>query len=374
MWSESGSPWFEGIIYVKVQTTVKVTEKICYEEGMVLSAVKRIEDYHIVLERIPPQPEPSFEEPTMQQRVWGRQWGITDDVGPLRLVLLHRPGDEVKVMCDPSKYDSSIGALIDDEEQWYFRSHRPPDLAKMQEQHDNLASVLREEGVEVAYIQQAPPGDPKAMFVRDVAVAVKGGAVICRMGPVGRKRGGRRGEELYATQKIASLGMPIIHTIHGTGLLEGGSVAFLDEKHAVIGMSFRQNKDGADQLEAVLERQGVKLIRVPLTGHSLHIDGGIVMVAPKIALVNITRLPYWFLTTLKDLGIQTVHVDPDDEFAAINCLAVRPGRVIMSNGGERTAERLARLGIEVIFVDYSENLKNGGGIHCSTLPLVRDPS
>ena len=38
--------------------------------------------YHEVLKRIPPRDLPAFEEESMQERVWGRRWGVYDDVGP----------------------------------------------------------------------------------------------------------------------------------------------------------------------------------------------------------------------------------------------------------------------------------------------------
>ena len=39
----------------------------------------------------------------------------------------------------------------------------------------------------------------------------------------------------------------------------------------------------------------------------------------------------------------------------------------------RTRERLERRGVEVVAVPYDEVQKGGGGIHCSTMELVRDP-
>lgn len=326
--------------------------------------------YHVVLERIPPRPEPAFEDAAMQERVWGRQWGVANDVGQLKLVALHRPGDEMATI-DPDKYDDTIEALIDDHEQWYWRDERGPDIALMQRQHDALRAALEAEGVQIVDVGGSM-GDVKAVFTRDQAIAVDGGAIICRMGPVGVERGyGRRGEESYITQVIAGLGMPILRTIHGTGLVEGGSFCFLTPKVAAIGLSFRQNEEGARQLEDVLRVTDTRLIRVPLTGHALHIDGAIVMVDHDKALINMARLPYWFLDELKQLGIQTIHVWPS-EGHAVNCLAVRPGRVLISEGCPRTRERLQAAGVESIEIDYSEIRKNGGGIHCSTLPLVRE--
>lgn len=326
--------------------------------------------YHLILERVPPRAEPAFDAPAMQERVWGRRWGVFNDVGRLRLVTVHRPGDEIRVI-DTSRFDPSIGAYIDDEQQWYWRDSSGPDLARMQQEHDGLVAVLRDEGVEVVY-NDAPARDCHAIFQRDTAIVLRGGAVVCRMGLVSKGQDyGRRGEELYATRLLAGLGMPILLTIQGTGLLEGGSFALLNETTAAVGMAPRQNESGVRQLEHVLDEQGIRLIRVPLTGFAMHLDGAFMMVDHDKALINIPQLPYWFLDTLKDLGIQAIPIWPTDR-RAINCLAVRPGRVIMVSGCPRTVERLNAAGIETVEIPYDEVLKNGGGVHCSTLPLVRD--
>ncbi len=57
------------------------------------------------------------------------------------------------------------------------------------------------------------------------------------------------------------------------------------------------------QIRHILSLQGVELIEVPLTGNSLHIDGAIVMIDHDKALVNIERLPYWFIDKIKSLNI-----------------------------------------------------------------------
>ncbi len=331
--------------------------------------------YHEVLKRIPPQAFPEFEDSEMQTRVWGRRWGVHDDVGPMKMVLVHRPGDEIARMT-ADKYDAGVEAIIDDAEQWYWRREAPPDLNKMQSEHDAMTSALQAEGVEVVYLNDCSPKDPKAMFVRDNGIVLNGGVIIARMGPVGKDTGtGRRGEEAFVTLKLAELGMPILRTIHGSGLFEGGSFAFIDKKTAAIGLSYRQNEEAARQIEEVLAVQGITLIRVALTGHSLHLDGSFTMVDEKMALVNSTRLPYWFLDLLKERKIHTIEVHHADNPMAVNCLVVRPGKVIFPiNNGEGTAERMTKAGIDIVPIDYSECQCNGGSIHCSTLPLIREAS
>ena len=330
------------------------------------------EYYHEVLKRIPPRAVPAFEDEAMQARVWGRRWGVYNDVGPLKVVLVHRPGDEIRVMSG-DKYDPAIEALIDDEQQWYYRDEKAPDLGKMQAEHDAMVAALRADGTEVVSVGGALT-DPKAMYTRDNAIAVAGGAIICRMGPVGARPGqGRRGEEAFVTRKLAEIGMPILRTIHGTGLFEGGSFCWLNEHTALVGLSYRQNEEGARQIEEVLAAQGARLHRIDLAGYAMHIDGQLVMVDQDLALINISRVPWRLLDTLKELKIKWVEVHHADNPRVANVLAVRPGKVLLAiNNGDGTAERLIDHGVEVVPIDYSECQKNGGGIHCSTAPLVRD--
>jgi N-dimethylarginine dimethylaminohydrolase len=76
---------------------------------------------------------------------------------------------------------------------------------------------------------------------------------------------------------------------------------------------------------------------------------------------------------LKELKIRTVEVNPDDDGWIVNCLAVRPGRVLMPPGASnRTLDQLTKLDIEIITLPYDKMALNGGGIHCSICPLIRD--
>lgn len=324
--------------------------------------------YNMLIKTFASRPSPGFEDAGEQQAVWGRSWGCANDVGRLRAVLMHRPGDELTIV-DPAKKIEHLGAYGDTETGWYWRGREIPDIATQQAQHDGLVAALREEGVEVIFLDRCAPGRMKSIYTRDQVIAVDGGAIICRMGaPI------RRGEEAPASATLARLGMPILRTIHGTAIMEGGSFAFITPKVAVVGLSSRVNEAGADQVEDVLRVQGVELLRVHLTGYRLHIDGAFVMIDVDTAIINPIQLPFWFLERLREMKIRTIEVHPDDPAWTINCLAVAPGRVLMADQvSPRTAEALDRVGISVRIVPYSAVYQGGGGIHCSTAPLVREP-
>jgi N-dimethylarginine dimethylaminohydrolase len=323
--------------------------------------------YNRLMAAFPSIPEPPFESAAMQELVWGRRWGCTTDVGPLRVVLVHRPSAEITRVVDPAKHIDEIGGWGDREQGWYWRGPEPPDLPRMQAQHDALVAALRAEEAEVVPLEGEAPGRYKACSTRDAVIAVGGGAVVCRLGARAR-----RGEELPVTRTLGRLGMPILRTIHGTGLLEGGSFVWLNDRTAVVGLGTRTNEEGARQLEEVLRVQGVELLRVQLPGYRQHLDGLLVMVDVDTALVNPTLVPFTLLERLAALKIRTIDLHPEDHAFTINCLAVRPGRVLMSEASGHTLDRLAAAGIEVLSLPFDAVYRGGGGIHCSTAPLVRD--
>jgi len=325
------------------------------------------EAYQYLHRNNPGRGEPALESAEMLEKVWGRRWGLNNDVGRMRTVLVSRPGREWDVMMSGGEYVEEAQAWIGPGRTWYWADPNRPNLALAQAQHDALVAALKVEKVEVVHLQEPHPQLTKSIFTRDPAIITKGGAIICRFGI-----DYRRGEEQPFSRTLANLGMPILHTIHGTGLMEGGSFAWLNPETAVVGIGHRSEIEGARQLGEVLKTQGVELLLIDNLGYGLHIDGAFVMVDVDLALAFSFELPWRFLEKLKELGIRVVEADPRDGPFGVNCLAVSPGRVIMAAHAERTADQLAKLGVDILPVDYGEIHKSGGGVHCSTLPLIRD--
>ncbi|MCC6224585.1 MAG: amidinotransferase [Thermoleophilia bacterium] len=312
--------------------------------------------------------EPPFHDPAEQERVWGRAWGAVDEVGPLRVVLMRRPhGEWACVRADA--WSEEAGALVDPDGMWYWESRELPDLALVEAQHAGLVAALERAGVDVVFVEgELPPHLTRPIYTRDPLLTVPGGAVIGRMAPAMR-----RGEERLVSATVAGLGMPILRTIAGTGMVEGGSFVKLRPGVAAYGTSIRCNDEGARQLAEALRPLGIELVVVPLSGYSIHIDGHLGMVDVDAALVDTSGLPYWFLERLRELGIEAIPCPAGEEWA-INSLCLRPGRVLMAEGYPRAVEALGRRGIEVVTVPYDEIHKGGGGVHCSTMELVREPA
>lgn len=312
-----------------------------------------------------PAAEPPFLDEVAE--VWGERWGAWDEVGPLRKVLVRRPGDELERI-DAGAWNEEVQALVDPDGGWYWTDRRAPDMPRVHAQHDGLTAALRAQGVEVVNAAPLNGRFTKSVYVRDPLITVPGGAVVLRLAV--RMR---RGEEADITRTVAGLGLPILATLTGTATAEGGSFVKLGPSLAAFGTSIRCNAEGASQLREVLARLGVELIVVPLSGYTIHLDLHLAMVDSDKALVDAPGLPFWFLEELQARGIEAIHPDPGEAWA-LNALCLSPGRVLMAEGSPRTAERLARRGVEVVTVPYDEIHKNGGGVHCSTMELLRDPA
>jgi N-dimethylarginine dimethylaminohydrolase len=310
---------------------------------------------------------PPFEDHAELEKYWGRVWGVDNDVGRIRSVLVHRPGEEMKVV-DPSKRIESIGSFGDLEKGWYFQSDTVPPVAEMQAQHDALVAALKSHGVEIHVVEGVDGGRLKSCYTRDPLIMVKGGAIVNRMGTRVR-----RGEELSITRTLAKIGVPILRTLSGSAVMEGGSFAWINPKTCVIGCGIRVNREGAEQVGEVLKRQGVELLIIDLVGYDIHIDAAFQMVDKDLAIVDPFGLPYSFLEKLKELKVRTIEITPADNKWIVNSLAVAPGELIMPEGAtNRTLDQMAKHGLRWTTLAYDKMQLNGGGIHCSTTPLIRD--
>jgi N-dimethylarginine dimethylaminohydrolase len=310
--------------------------------------------------------DPPFEDPESLRSTWGKAWGASDEVGRLREVVVRAPGDEfLEVSAD--HWDATSRALVEPT-RYFWTDREPPRLEALQAQHEALTSALQAEGVTVHRAPALPSRFSKAVYVRDPFTMLPGGAVVARLAPEMR-----RGEEPYVARMLAELGVPILRTIAGRGIVEGGSVMKLRADVVAFGTSIRCNEEGGRQLGEIVQMLGGRLLTVPLGGFTVHLDERLAVVDTDKVLVDAPGLPHTFLGELRDLGFELLHADPDEGWA-VNLITVRPARVLISDACPRTSELLERRGVEVVPVAYDELHKNGGGIHCSTNELVREPA
>lgn len=309
------------------------------------------------------------------EATWRRPWGAQSNIKKLQMVLVHRPGpenEEPEIFEDPAFFNLCEGF---------------PEIKKMQEQHDNFVKILRDNGVEVVYLDPEPPlvgtfGIPlRALTYARASIVINGGAIIDR-----HASHYKRGMEFFFAKRLLQLGCPILYTVHRTGVWEASNVVWLDSEHVVIGVGLRTNEEGIRQVRPIFEMAGVKEIFVTqLPGHFsnrkyqvggaagfFHLDMTFGMADEGIAVIYPGGVGYPLIEYLEKRGIDLIEI-PENEVIndAANILALEPGKVIIPAGSPKTSQALREKGIKVIEVDMSEFVKGGGGSSCITLPLIR---
>ena len=287
--------------------------------------------------------------------VWG-DWGSGSECGTLRAVLMRRPGPELDAIVD---FDAA-----------QMRSDLDPVRAR--EQHDGLADAYRGAGVSVHYVENFRIDKPNSFFLRDLMLTTPEGVIITR--PASTVRAG---EERLVSEALGRIGVPILMSVHGSGTFEGADVSWVDENLCFLAEGLRTNEEGANQVERILREIGVReVVRVGLPWGAMHLDGLLNFPDRNVAAIWPKRTPYKIVETLKMRGFRFVEVT--DEVEAQNCLplnfvALEPGKILIPAGATSMQRKYEEVGIECIPVVIDELIKAGGGIHCMTGFLKRDP-
>jgi N-dimethylarginine dimethylaminohydrolase len=287
------------------------------------------------------------------KKVWG-DWGINSEIGKLRAVMMRRPGPECENL---------------EETYNYYRWKAPMDMGLARDQHDQLAQIYRDHGVEVHYVEEMGPY-PNAIFTHDLMKMTPEGAIIARPATVFR-----RGEEKFIAQALMKLGVPIIKTVNGRGTFEGACLMWLDKDAVLLGTGNRCNEEGARQVEAELRNMGVEHIkRIGIWYGGVHIDGDVNIADKDVAVVFPWKIPHDVVVFLMDRGYRIVEMNSIEEHqqSGINFVALEPGKIVMPNGSPRFRSALEKAGVEVIELDVDELKKGWGAIHCMTAYLRRD--
>lgn len=286
--------------------------------------------------------------------LWG-PWGAGSEHGRLRAVLLRKPGPELDAVTD---FDAM-----------QMREDLSPTLAR--EQHDAMADAYESHGVSVHYVENVRFDKPNAMFMRDLMLMTPEGAVISR--PASTVRAG---EERFVAEALASLGVPILMTVHGTGTFEGADVAWVDDSFCFLAEGLRTNTEGANQVERMLREIGVTtIIRVQLPWGAMHLDGLLSIIDNDLAVVWPRRTPFPVVSALMERGFRIIEVEDEHEAhhrLPMNLVTLEPGKVLMPTGAPNMRAKYERAGIDCHEVDVSELIKAGGGIHCMTGFLRRE--
>jgi len=250
---------------------------------------------------------------------------------------------------------------------------RAPDFSKAESQHAAVRQGLEDAGSEVIELPSSPELSLDAAYAHDASLATDFGLILMRPGKANRiAEGNHHGE--FASR----LGIPISGQIKAPGTTEAGDIVWLDSKTLLIGRGYRTNKEGIEQMRAILSPKGVEVISAPLPygpGPSacLHLMSLISLLDEKTALVDLPWLAVETVELLKSRGFRFIEIEYSErETLACNVLALGKNRLLAIEENPKTNDRLRQHGFDVRTFPGSEICINGsGGPTCLTRPILR---
>jgi arginine deiminase len=118
------------------------------------------------------------------------------------------------------------------------------------------------------------------------------------------------------------------------------------------------------------------VVRVGLPHGAMHLDGLLAILDRDLAVVWPRRTPFKVVDTLRKRGFRFIEVADEDEAQhrlPMNLVALAPGEILMPAGCDRMQEQYEAVGVHCHTVGIGECIKAGGGLHCMTGFLRRDP-
>jgi N-dimethylarginine dimethylaminohydrolase len=249
-----------------------------------------------------------------------------------------------------------------------------PDLEKAEAEYKVFEKLLTQQGAKTFYLPQDSSVTMDSIYCRDAAITTDLGMIICNMGKAARQHEPAAERSAFESNRVKILG-----TITSPGTLEGGDVAWIDDRTLAVGHTYRTNWEGIRQLKHLVEPHGIKVWVAEMPHYKgpsdvFHLMSVLSPVDKDLAVVYSPLMPISFRNGLLDHGISFVEV-PDSEWESMACnvLAIAPRTVILVKGNPITKQRLIDVGCNVHEYEGLEiSVKGGGGPTCLTRPLERE--
>ena len=287
-----------------------------------------------------------------------RRWGIVNDYGPLKDVLLGMPEFYRWIDAGPI----TMRTLNNRE-----RTGVEFDLQTAMSQHAEMVSIYEDNGVTCHYLDSDEILH-RNFFARDSSAMSPWGALICHM-----QLKSRRADYVTAIRFYQSNDIPIWRYATAAHF-EGGDFNILEPGFVLIGWNGeRSERGGSEQVAAWVREQGWEAVVAPISREFVHMDGLVVPLAPKLLVACVDAMEDWLVALLRERGFEFVEVGyAEARNLGVNIVALGNDRVLSMRGATDLNARMRALGFEVYDPDMSMFTLGGGGVHCLCQALCRE--
>jgi len=251
-----------------------------------------------------------------------------------------------------------------------------PNFDESINEYESFMEILISLNIKLYFLEKDGKTTIDSIYTHDPFIISNEGAIICNMGKKNRIN------EIENIKKFLNKkNIPVIGEISAPGKLEGGDIVWINKNTIAVGIGYRSNIEGVEQLEKILFKSVKDIIPVALPhwngpNDCLHLMSNLSPIDHNLFLVYLRLLPVEFIQYLSKNGIELIDV-PDKEYQkmACNVLTVSPKEVIMLEGNPLTKNLLEKRKVKVHTFKGSEiSIKGSGGPTCLTKPLLRQES
>ena len=290
-----------------------------------------------------------------------KEFGCQDMTKPIKRILIKHPNSAYKTQANIDEQAKNLN---------YFGT---PNFEQAINDYNKFLNILKSFDIEIHTLPADNKTSLDSIYTHDPCLISNSGVILCSMGKQLRKS-----EPEMIANNYSSIGIPISGEITPPGNLEGGDIVWIDDRTVAVGVGYRSNLEGINQLKSILGSDVYTIIPVDLphwTGPDdcLHLMSNVSPIDSNLFLVYSRLLPVSFRQYLLDRKIELIEV-PDEEYDSMGCnvLAIAPKKVIMLSGNLITEQRLKDADVEVHTYDGSEiSIKGAGGPTCLTRPFYR---
>jgi len=298
-----------------------------------------------------------------------------DHLGRLTRVMVHKPGDELKVINSANYPD------------WLF--DRVPNINGFREEHEAYCELLRSCGVEVLELadhvdnaSQKLANMPNVTYMHDIAVVSSKGAILSCMAWQGRKN-----EHLVVREALQNIGIPIfLEFDEPQDAFEG--CLLLSPQTILVAETERHSSQSVRKFvrRALSAFDEVIYVKIPKARRYMHPDTIYNRVTERLSLVYLPAIeaaylcqkggvePIDFPAFLRARGIELINVsDSEQQRLACSFVPLEPGVIFHYDTAldGATQRLLSRKGVEIIFFHPEAMRAGGGSLRCITLRLHR---
>ena len=271
-----------------------------------------------------------------------------------------------------------------------------PERAKgMREQTEALASVLEDHGVVVHRPRHltdieiaASPVGLFNQFVRDAQIVIGKHVIETNLRMMFRCKEHLAYELFFRTRLSEDPGARHVRMPDTTTILSGeteddflsdprpfveGGDTFVLGKDILVGFSsLASSPAGAAWLQRYLEPDGYRVHLVPLTPEWLHLDCMFAVIREGLCMCFMQGLKEGRLPApIKDWEVIEATAEEAHSLGC-NTLCLEPGVVIIGAEHKQLIKEIEKRKVRVVPVPFDKPSELGGGIRCSTHPLLRE--